>query len=214
MRLLYPVLALAAAIGSSDWPTWSIEPGSVLKLESGGAAHEARVTHTRDLVHYSLYVIETDKEPLCGLSNGKPAAAVPLAGRWNERSEWSPGGLTLACVNGAIGKCVAWGYRPWEPGMRAFHQACIRMVRADYCGDGAGQTLEGTPIDIWDTKGIAARDAVPGMRLEAEWAPDGAVRIRTTRFPFGMDHVLRNCRHRLDPRNGERSFLANSSYPN
>jgi hypothetical protein len=137
-----------------------------------------------------------------------------LEGHWNERSEWSPGGLTLACVNGAIGKCVMWGYRPWEPGMRAFHQTCIRMVRADYCGDGAGQTLDGTPIDIWDSRGIAERDRAPGMRLEAEWGPHGATRIWTTRFPFGMDHVLKNCRDRLYPGNGEVSFIANSSYPN
>lgn len=88
------------------------------------------------------------------------------------------------------------------------------MVRADYCGDGAGQTLDGTPIDIWDSKGIAERAEVPGMRLEAEWGPHGATRILATRYPFGMDHVLLNCGDRLHPGNGTVSLMANASYPN
>lgn len=214
MRRLLLVFALAAAIGPSDRPAWSIEPGSAIYLVSEYGPVEARVTHTQDLDRYSLYVIETDEGPLCGLANSVPAAAVPLEGRWNARSEWSPGGLTLACVNGAIGKCVIWGYRPWEPGMRRFHQTCIRAVRADYCGDGAGQTVDGTPIDIWDSKGITERAGVPGMRLEAEWGPYGATLIWTTRFPFGMDYVRRNCPDRFYPGNAEISLIANSSYPN
>jgi hypothetical protein len=214
MRSYALMFALASAIGPSDHRTWSIEPGSVVHLRAGDAAVEARVKLTRDLVHYSLYGIETDEGPICGLADGAPAAAVPLEGHWDEKAEWSPGGLTLACVNGAIGKCVAWGYWPWEPGMRAFHQACIRMARADYCGDGAGQTVDGTPIDIWDSRGIAERDGVPGMRVEAEWGPHGATRIWRTRYTAGMDYVMKKCRDRLHPGNGALSFIANSSYPN
>ena len=132
----------------------------------------------------------------------------------DDRADRPTEGITLACVNGAIGKCVTWGYRPWEPGMRDCHQACIRMVRADYCGDGVGHTLDGTPIDVWDAQGSVRPDRVPGMDDEAEWGPEGATRIRHTRYAFGMVYVMRHCPDRLGPGRQDRPWLlANASYP-
>src|SRR5262245_9620706 len=68
------------------------------------------------------------------------------------------GGFDLTCTSGVVGKCVRWGYRPWEekPGkpMRALHQACTYMARADYGGDGRPTTREGTLIDVYDRFGI------------------------------------------------------------
>jgi hypothetical protein len=144
----------------------------------------------------------------------KPVAAIPLRGQWDDRAGWSPQGITLACVSGAIGKCVTWGYRPWAPGMRDFHQACIRMIRADYCGDGAGHTRDGTPIDIWDIHGFIRRDGVPGMQLEATWGPKGATHIWRTRYSEGEADVLRNCPDRMGQASRNRPWLlANASYP-
>jgi len=46
------------------------------------------------------------------------------------------------------------GYKPWKvvngQSLWAYHQACTRMMRADYCGDGRPHTREGTPIYIDD----------------------------------------------------------------
>ncbi len=167
----------------------------------------------RDLGRYSLYVLETEQGPLCGTVDGASVAVIPLAGSWSAQSAWSSGGLTMACVDGAIGKCVVWGYHPWEAGMRDLHQACVRMVRADYCGDGVGHTRDGTAIDVWDTKGILVREDVPGMTLEAEWGSDGATRIWRTRYPAATEYVRLFCPHRLGSGTDTAPLLANASRP-
>src|SRR5262249_23910179 len=99
-------------------------------------------------------------------------------------------GFTVTCTAGAIGKCVRFGYKPWrEAGGEAlwdYHQACVRMARADYAGDGVGHTRNGTLIDIPDPLDIQQPgDDPPGRTLtfEAAWGPDGAVCVRRTRIP-------------------------------
>ena len=71
------------------------------------------------------------------------------------------GKFTFACENGAIAKCIGWGYKPWAlkdgRSMRELHQACTRMARADYCGNGRSHTHEDTPIDMYDGFSILAR---------------------------------------------------------
>jgi ADYC domain-containing protein len=47
---------------------------------------------------------------------------------------------------------VRFGYKPWREAAGKprwdYHQACVRMVRADYAGDGIGHTRDGTLIDL------------------------------------------------------------------
>lgn len=214
MRLSFLLLAAIATAVLIAWTRTAIAPGTAISLSFRGGSADARISAIRDLSHYSLYVIETGDGPICGVAGDAPVAAIPLRGQWNDRGDWSPEGTTLACADGAIGKCVIWGYRPWEPGMRNYHQACIRMVRADYCGDGVGHTRDGTPIDVWDARGIVRPDDVSGMMPEAEWGPDGATHVRRTRYPSGMDYILRHCSDRIGgtPRNRP-WLLANASYP-
>jgi hypothetical protein len=119
-------------------------------------------------------------------------AGFPLAGDWTSDGRHPRGsaGFTVTCTAGAIGKCVRFGYKPWrdtgaEP-LWDYHQACVRMVRADYAGDGVGYTRDGTLIDLSDRLGIQRPgDDPPGRTLsfEAAWGPDGAVCIRHTRIP-------------------------------
>ncbi len=54
-----------------------------------------------------------------------------------------PGIFELTCTGGARGKCVRFGYRPWGDGAIERYNACVRMVRADYCGAGEGTTRNG-----------------------------------------------------------------------
>ncbi|MBV9202478.1 MAG: hypothetical protein JOY83_22635 [Alphaproteobacteria bacterium] len=63
-----------------------------------------------------------------------------------------------------------------------YYQACVRLVRADYCGDGVGYTRNGTPIDVFDAIGIQRDEIAPGMTFEAAWGPDGAVCVRHPRL--------------------------------
>src|SRR5690242_10952997 len=75
------------------------------------------------------------------------------------------------------------------------YQACVRLVRADYCGDGVGHTRNGAPIDLFDRVGIQADEPAPGMTLEAAFGPDGAACVRHTRLPdvLGMGALAAQC---------------------
>ncbi len=114
----------------------------------------------------------------------------PLAGAFTAdgRYQPAPGKLLITCTGGAEGKCVRFGYQPWghTPDgalLAPYYQACVRMVRADYCGDGVGHTRNGTPIDLFDRIGVQRDEPAEGMTLEAAWGPEGAVCVSHTRLP-------------------------------
>ena len=99
-------------------------------------------------------------------------------------------GFTITCTSGAIGKCIRIGYKPWGErkgqSLWDYHQACVRMLRADYGGDGVGHTRDGTTIDPFDQLGIQSFEPDPHgpkLEFEAAWGPDGAVCVRRTRIP-------------------------------
>ncbi len=113
----------------------------------------------------------------------------PLAGSFTPdgRYQPAPGKLLITCTGGAEGKCVRFGYKPWGHtrdgvSLAPYYQACVRMVRADYCGDGVGHTRNGTPVDIFDRIGIQKDEPAPALSFEAAWGPEGAVCVRHTRL--------------------------------
>lgn len=113
----------------------------------------------------------------------------PLAGAFTAEMQHvdRPGRFAITCTGGAEGKCVRFGYKPWRSApdgtpLAPYYQTCVRLVRADYLGDGVGNTRNGTPIVIFDKIGIRADGPAPGMTLEAAWGPDGAVCVRHTRL--------------------------------
>lgn len=64
------------------------------------------------------------------------------------------------------------------------HQACTRMVRADYCGDGRPMTTDGTQIDVYDRSILNWMTETPGSTswdYEATWNEDGAVQVSCKR---------------------------------
>jgi hypothetical protein len=140
---------------------------------------------------------------LCGEKDGAPIQAIPLQGRWDLTSGTAAGGdfiadptmLTWACHGSALAKCVVFGYKPWQwrtecnggscqqVSLREVHQACTRMVRADYCGDGTPHTRNGTPINLWDALGVQPREVTSQpWRLDAEWSSGGALCIEHLRW--------------------------------
>lgn len=96
------------------------------------------------------------------------------------------GGFNLTCTSGAEGKCVLFGYRPWEAQaavpMRDLLQACIHLLRADYGGDDRPTTRNGTTIDLYDRFGIQNPGGASGMAFEAAWGADGAVCVAHPRI--------------------------------
>ena len=134
---------------------------------------------------------------LCLDPHGKPTEAIPIANHWDavtgDRID-DPDTVTFACRGAVLAKCVEWGYRPWATAeackdnkkcakisLADHHQACTRMARADYCGEGLPHTINDTPIDILDqlspTIQGEASTGFEGWGVEAEWGPDGALCI-------------------------------------
>ena len=114
--------------------------------------------------------------------------AFPLAGRANADATIRPaeqGAFEIICTGGAQGKCVRFGYRPWDTpqGMPGYdlYNTCVRMVRADYAGDGRGTTRDGMLIDFYDRFGIQKSDGDQTLEFEAGWSKDGAVCVRHVR---------------------------------
>lgn len=122
--------------------------------------------------------------PACHDATGAPVLAMPVQGVWNYQQDVPGGGskledserFTFACMGGAIAKCVLWGYRPWATyngtSLAQYHQACTRMVRADYCGTGRSYTKTGNRINFYDTLGI--QQDTESWVFEAAWDVNGA----------------------------------------
>ena len=77
-------------------------------------------------------------------------------------------------------------YHPWESrngtALADYHQACTRMARADYCGDGQTHTQEGTAIDLYDRLSLLKPDPSPMSLFEATWTPSGAYCVARERW--------------------------------
>ena len=153
-----------------------------------------------DILLYSLSYREKDKNqwlPYCGSDGVK---AIPMKNSWDvltgDRID-NDKAVTFACTNAVVAKCALWGYRPWatetqcegkgkkkkctEVSLTDHHQACTRMARADFCGDGTPHTVDGTQIDVWDSLDIQTR--FTDWPVEAEWTPEGASCVSFVRHP-------------------------------
>jgi hypothetical protein len=179
--------------------------GAVLNLAlPGGTTGRVRIEQVEkdpedrdgDVFLHRLLVAEspTNWADLCGPDASGARWAFPLRGQWNnEGQRISEDGLTLICTSGAIGKCVRFGYKPWKTteagaSLAAWHAACVKAVRADYCGN-KGTTRDGQLIDIFDALGIQHADVKQGsvaMPFEAAFTEAGAVCVAHTRVPENM----------------------------
>ncbi len=102
--------------------------------------------------------------------------------------------FSLSCVSGVEAKCLRWGYLPWrkspvgEVSLAPYFETCIRMARADYCGNDQTTTRDGTSIDMYDRVGV--QQATPGLKgydFEAGWGPKGAICVDHARIPEKFD---------------------------
>jgi hypothetical protein len=178
--------------------------GAVLTLGVGGDAVRARIAGVEvdatdplgEVLLYDVRVVAADgtESPLCRPDAGGRTLGFPLAGRTDGTGALKPsddGAFEFVCASGAQGKCVRFGYAPWRTApdgspMRPLYDACVRMVRADYCGDGRSFTRDGTMIGIADVAGVnavgAAELADEGLTFEAAWTPEGATCLARPRL--------------------------------
>lgn len=121
--------------------------------------------------------------------------ALPLVGRFaaskgrGGRASDLPTLITWACEGASLAKCaLRLGYKPWERQQTArgavslatYHEACVRALRADYCGDGGSYTQPGTPVNIYDQIGVQRDDAT--WPVEADWNEGGALCVSQPRW--------------------------------
>ncbi len=139
-----------------------------------------------DLKLYNLEYRDANNlwKPACRDAKGTVVQAIPVPGVWNYQQDVPGGGskysdperFTFACLGGAIAKCTLWGYRPWASyngtPLESYHQACTRLVRADYCGTGKAFTVAGNRINFYDTLGI--QQDTEAWNFEAAWDVNGA----------------------------------------
>ncbi len=94
---------------------------------------------------------------------------------------------TLGCRGHALAKMKLLGYDPDSPARATTAEervATLRMVTADYCGDGSSHTQFGTKIDWSDALGHVAFDpATMSSVVEAEWTEWGADCFNEPRIP-------------------------------
>ena len=177
--------------------------GQTLRVRIAGVEPDARDPKGEVLL-YDFRVITPagSEEPLCGPDPDGRRLGLALAGRSDPAGMLVPGETTfeLMCTGGPQAKCVRFGYAPWRQApdgrpMRDWFNACVRMMRGDYCGDGRPYTRDGTWIDIYDRIGVQTSDQDPTLRFEAVWGPGGAVCVARTRLPdiIDLDGLGRAC---------------------
>jgi hypothetical protein len=153
----------------------------------------------------------TWKNPCIATARVDSPRALAVPGVWDSSGakHEAPGKFTFACENGAIAKCVDWGYKPWDVkdgrSLEQLHQACTRMARADYCGNGRSHTREDTPIDMYDGLELLTRTTVatsgwdPGKAsFEAAWSPEGAWCLARTRDGRALEAIQTECPGRFE----------------
>jgi hypothetical protein len=100
------------------------------------------------------------------------------------------GWITLACAGSAAAKMALLGYGPNADfegtGASASveqRQATLKMITADYCGDGVAYTADGMPL-LWENRGgsVVLDESFETAELEAIWTADGAACLDTPRL--------------------------------
>jgi hypothetical protein len=171
-----------------------LSDGTGLALRIDGITVDPDPANSDLLLYAVSYQTTSGWSPLCGSdpATGMPVRATAVAGRWNYQSGVPGGGspipdataFTFACLNSVIAKCLEAGYKPWVTRggvpLGDHHTACTRLLRADYCGDGTANTVNGTPVNLYDDLAIQT-DSV-GWPFEAEWGTQGARCVKRPRF--------------------------------
>ncbi|MDC0711181.1 ADYC domain-containing protein [Stigmatella sp. ncwal1] len=163
----------------------NLEDGSTLPLRIDGVTQGSGVD--QDVWSYDVSFQDTKTgawHPICTTADGAALKAIPLEGTWNYKQGVEGGGskihdntvFTFACDGAALAKCVRFGYKPWQSvegvSLEEHHQACTRLIRADFCGDGTSYTQDGNWVNLYDTQSVQT-DSEPWV-AEAEWTSQGA----------------------------------------
>lgn len=192
------------------------EQGRKLKFQIRDVELDPKDPEKETYLYTAFYLDTSDSKwkNLCKPDAEKVAKAIVLTGSWNDTEAYieSSQQVTFAFTNGAIAKCVRFGYKPWKnvkgKSLRDYHQTCTRMVRADYCGNGKSHTRDGTLIDFYDVLDIQKPSPEKEMVFEAAWRPNGAICINRPRWEETLSEIRKECPERLTGRINENGSCA------
>jgi len=95
--------------------------------------------------------------------------------------------FTIGCAGSAAAKMRLFNYGPQSdfdgngnPATVDQRQATLKMITADYCGNGTSYTANGTPLQFEDAANTVAVSGTPGAS-EAIWTAEGALCLDTLR---------------------------------
>lgn len=180
------ITASSAAASLAPWTgaglvgsTWSAttSAGATVSLRIDGATQGT--APNAEMWFYNVsYQGASGWSPVCGVdASSTPIQAVAVAGVWGpvggDATAYasSLSQFTLACRGKTVAKCVELGYKPYKA-LSATLQACVRLLRADYCGNGTSFTVDGTTLNLYDNAGVQAD--TEAWLPEAEWTASGA----------------------------------------
>jgi hypothetical protein len=113
--------------------------------------------------------------------------AIAVNGYWDDTGAHVIDGksFSFACTKRDVAACLDAGYvdDPRDSISYALFGACLRMLRADYCGNGTSYTKDGTFVTIYDNKKIAANAQLEPLVFEAAWSAKGAYCMARPRWP-------------------------------
>lgn len=187
------------------------EQGRTLNFQIKDVDLDPKDSEKETYLYTVFYLDSTDSKwkNLCTPDREDVAKAMPLTGSWDKTGAHieSSDIITFGCTSGVLAKCVRMGYKPWKTvkgtSLRDYHQACTRMARADYCGNGKSHTRDGTPINIYDELGIQKKTPHSGMVFEAAWSPEGATFINRPRWFETLSEIRQECPDKLKGRINE-----------
>jgi hypothetical protein len=184
-----------------------------------------------DYLHYFIEVLDEKAGVFVDPCEGGYAIALPGRWN-NQRGVSGGGSFTFdtsvfnfACDRTSVQKCAeAAHYKPWHSIQGPLRcqdpddpttcspawtraggdalQACTRLVRGDFCGDGTPLTIDGTLIDVYDNfpgDGIEPDlPEHPEWPIEARWDKVGAICIDQTRVTGTINsYIQAHCRDRV-----------------
>jgi len=170
-----PPVAGASYVGSTWTGTASNGDTVNLKIVSGAAL----AAPNSEVWEYEIqFQNQAGWQPLCGMNGSTPIKAISVAGTWNATGTWasSSSQFSFACRGKSVAKCVELKYKTYK-GYSNQMASCVRLLRADYCGNGTSYTVDGHIVNLWDNLNIQVDSQA--WTLEAAWGPSGAKCLRT-----------------------------------
>lgn len=179
----------------------AIAQGYVLQTAQIDPRDDEQKTYIYDVFQKNTHTLKL--ENICQSDRQGISKAMLLSGYWSDTGEHIDDSsvVTVACTSGVLAKCVRMGYKPWKEfagvPLRDYHQACTRMMRADYCGNGNSHTQDGRQIDVYDSLKIQQPEKNTGLAFEAAWGKDGAIILDRTRYPDTIERLKQKCPEKL-----------------